>query len=135
MVNGFSPLALTMGGLVVLFGLITAWRHLHVISNLWSTPYGITLIIKLCFVAAVFSLGAWNWRRQRPTLGTEGAAVSIRHSSMRELSIACIVLIITSVLVSLPAPRAPRAAGASGASGAPGAAAQPGASAPVATPP
>ena len=29
MVNGFSPLALSMGGVVVLFGLITAWRHLH----------------------------------------------------------------------------------------------------------
>jgi putative copper export protein len=111
MVNGFSPLALTMGGVVVLFGLITAWRHLHVISNLWSTPYGITLIIKLCFVAGVFSLGAWNWRRQRPTLGTEGAAASIRHSSLRELSIALIVLIITSVLVSLPSPRPPRPAG------------------------
>jgi putative copper export protein len=113
MVNGFSPLALTMGGVVVLFGLITAWRHLHVISNLWSTPYGVTLIVKLCFVAAVFGLGAWNWRRQRPTLGTEGAAVSIRHSSLRELTVACIVLIITSVLVSLPSPRAPRPAAAS----------------------
>lgn len=110
MVNGFSPLALTMGGVVVLFGLITAWRHLHVISNLWSTPYGVTLIVKLCFVGSVFALGAWNWRRQRPTLGTEGAAVSIRHSSIRELTLACIVLIITSVLVSLPAPRRPGAA-------------------------
>ena len=29
MVNGFSPLALSMGGIVVLFGVITAWRHLH----------------------------------------------------------------------------------------------------------
>ena len=126
MVNGFSPLALTMGGIVVLFGLITAWRHLHVISNLWSTPYGITLIVKLCFVAGVFALGAWNWRRQRPTLGTEGAAASIRHSSIRELTLACIVLIITSVLVSLPAPRRPGAAPPKrGTVGAPGLAAVP----------
>jgi putative copper export protein len=44
MVNGFSPLALSMGGVVVLFGAITAWRHLHVLSNLWSTPYGYALI-------------------------------------------------------------------------------------------
>src|SRR4051794_13831860 len=49
MVNGFSPLALTMGGVVVIFGLITAWRHLHVLSNLWSTPYGYALIAKLVF--------------------------------------------------------------------------------------
>lgn len=107
MVNGFSPLALTMGGVVVLFGVITAWRHLHILSNLWLTPYGYTLIGKLCFVAAVFGLGAWNWRRQRPTLGSEGAATSIRRSATAELTIAAIVLLITSVLVSLPAPRPP----------------------------
>ena len=105
MVNGFSPLALTMGGVVVLFGLITAWRHLHHLSALWTTPYGYTLIVKLCVVAFVFGLGAWNWRRQRPILGTEPAAVAIRRSSRAELTVATLVLIITAVLVSLPSPR------------------------------
>jgi putative copper export protein len=106
MVNGFSPLALTMGGVVVVFGLITAWSHLHKIENLWMTPYGIALIVKLLFVACVFGLGAWNWRRQRPTLGTEQAAISIRRSSTTELVIATIVLVVTSIIVSLPSPKA-----------------------------
>lgn len=110
LVNGFSPLALTMGAVVVLFGVITAWRHLHVLSNLWSTPYGITLIVKLVFVAAVFGLGAWNWRRQRPTLGSEPAAAAIRRSATAELTVAGVVLVITALLVSLPAPRPPGAA-------------------------
>jgi len=109
MVNGFSPLALSMGGVVVLFGLITAWRHLHVLTNLWSTPYGYTLIVKLCLVALVFGLGAWNWRRQRPTLGSEAAAVSIRRTGTAELTVAAIVLVITAILVSLPSPRPPGA--------------------------
>jgi putative copper export protein len=107
MVNRFSPLALTMGAVVVIFGVITAWRHLHVLSNLWSTPYGYTLIAKLCVVSFVFGLGAWNWRRQRPTLGSESAAASIRRSATAELTVAGIVLLITAVLVSLPAPRPP----------------------------
>jgi putative copper resistance protein D len=94
-----------MGGVVVLFGIITAWRHLHKLSNLWATPYGITLIVKLVFVAFVFALGAWNWRRQRPTLGTESAASSIRRSSVGELTMAGIVLILTAILVSLPSPK------------------------------
>jgi putative copper export protein len=106
MVNGFSPLALSMGGVVVVFGLITAWRHLHVLSNLWSTPYGIALIVKLCFVGMVFALGAWNWRRQRPTLGTEQAAASIRRSAIAELTVATLVLVVTAIVVSLPSPKA-----------------------------
>lgn len=105
MVNRFSPLALTMGGVVVVFGLITAWRHLHVLSNLWSTPYGDTLIVKLLLVAAVFALGAWNWRRQRPTLGTEEAGISIRRSATGELAVATFVLVTTAILVSLPSPK------------------------------
>lgn len=107
LVNGFSPLALSMGGVVVLFGAITAWRHLHVLSALWTTPYGYALIAKLCFVAMVFALGAWNWRRQRPTLGSDTAAASIRRSSSAELSVAGIVLLITAILVSLPSPKDP----------------------------
>ncbi|HEY4217244.1 MAG TPA: CopD family protein [Gemmatimonadaceae bacterium] len=105
MVNGFSPLALSMGAVVVLFGVITAWRHLHHIDALWTTPYGIALIVKLVFVAIVFALGAWNWRRQRPTLGTEAAASAIRRSATAELTVAAIVLIITAVIVSLPSPK------------------------------
>jgi putative copper export protein len=109
MVNRFSPMALSMGGVVVLFGVITAWRHLPTVASLWETPYGKTLIVKLLFVATVFLLGAFNWRRQRPTLGKESAAISIRHSAALELSVAAVVLIITSILVSLPSPkRAPQ---------------------------
>jgi putative copper export protein len=106
MVNGFSPLALSMGGIVVLFGLITAWKHLHRLDSLWTTPYGYALIAKLCFVAMVFALGTWNWRRQRPTLGTEGAAASIKRSASMELTVAAIVLMITAIIVSLPSPKA-----------------------------
>ena len=105
MVNGFSPLALTMGGIVVVFGLITAWRHLHVLSNLWSTPYGLALIVKLCLAATVFGFGAWNWRRQRPSLGSEQAAMSIRRSAVAELAMATLVLVATAIVVSLPAPK------------------------------
>ena len=111
MVNGFSPLALTCGMLVVLSGLITAWRHLNPLSSLWTTPYGWTLIVKLALVAVVFALGAWNWRRQRPTLGSETAAVAVRRSSRHELTMATLVLATTAILLSIPSPRPPRPPG------------------------
>ena len=131
MVNAFSPLALAMGGLVVLFGLITAWRHLDPLSSLWTTPYGWALIAKLVVVAVVFALGAWNWRRQRPTLGSEPAARAIQRSAKGELVAAGLVLVITAVLVSLPSPRRP---GARPEGAPPGAGAPPAAVAPVARP-
>jgi putative copper export protein len=107
LVNGFSPLALVCGPLLVLTGVTTALMHLHPFSSLWSTPYGYALLTKLCIVAVVFGLGAWNWRRQRPRLGSEEAAGMIRRSAVWELTAATLVLVVTSILVSLPAPRAP----------------------------
>jgi putative copper export protein len=107
LVNGFSPLALTCGMVVVASGLVTAWTHLNPLSSLWTTPYGYALIVKLFFVAIVFALGAWNWRRQRPKLGSEETARDIRRSSRAELTAALFVLIATAVVISLPAPRPP----------------------------
>ena len=105
MVNRFSPLALVSAGMVALFGVITAWRHLHRLSALWTTPYGYGLLAKLVVVGVVIALGAWNWRRQRPRLGSEDAAHAIRRSATSELVAAGVVLLITGVLVSLPSPR------------------------------
>jgi copper transport protein len=111
MVNGFSPLALVCGMFVVASGLITAWRHLNPLSSLWTHPYGWTLLVKLAFVAGVFALGAWNWRRQRPSLGSSQAAEAIRRSSRSELTVATLVLAATAVLLSIPSPRPPRPPG------------------------
>lgn len=115
MVNRFSPLALVSAGLVALFGVITAWRHLHRLSALWTTPYGYALLAKLVVVGVVMTLGAWNWRRQRPRLGSEDAARAIRRSATGELIAAGVVLLITGVLVSLPSPRREPAGGPAGA--------------------
>ncbi len=105
MVNAFSPLALASSGFLVLLGLITAWNNLKRIESLWTTPYGTTLLWKLAWVAAVFSLGAWNWRRQKPRMGTEAGARALRRSATAELAIAGVVLLITAMLVSLPSPK------------------------------
>jgi putative copper export protein len=112
LVNGFSPLALVSAGILVLSGLTTAYRHLQPLSSLFTTPYGWTLLVKLAIVGVVFSFGAWNWRRQRPRLGTEGGAVSIRRSATQELVAAAFVLAATAILVSLPSPRRARPPGA-----------------------
>jgi putative copper export protein len=105
LVNSFSPLALTAATIVGITGLTTAWLHLKRLSSLWTTSYGMTLVVKLILVAIVVTLGAWNWRRVRPSLGDEGSELTIRRSATMELTFAALVLIVTSVLVTLPSPK------------------------------
>jgi putative copper export protein len=105
LVNSFSPLALVAASIVALTGLTTAWLHLKRLSALWTTSYGITLVIKLLLVLGVVTLGAWNWRRVRPSLGAEGSEMTLRRSATMELAFGALVLIATSVLVTLPSPR------------------------------
>ena len=105
MARAFSPWALASFGTLVFFGLNTAWRHLKRLDALWTTPYGYALIVKLCVVSVVLALGAWNWRRQLPRLGSPAAALDLERTARIELAAAFVVLLVTSVLVSLPSPR------------------------------
>jgi putative copper export protein len=97
LIDVFSPLALTSFAFLAGSGVWTAWKHLKRIDALWTTPYGYALIAKLCVVAVVVALGAFNWRRHR--------AATLRRSATWELAAAGVVLMITAVLVSLPSPR------------------------------
>jgi putative copper export protein len=104
LVNRFSTIALWSAGLLVLTGVITAYKHLGQVSALWTSIYGKTLIGKLCLAAVVFALGAYNNRRLKPSLGTEEAGRRLARSATFEIAIAAVVLIVTAVLVNLPAP-------------------------------
>src|SRR3954454_9579571 len=105
MVHRFSPPALGAFALLAFTGVDTACRHVKVVRNLWSPLQGYTLLATLCVVVVLVALGAWNWRKQRPLLGTESAAVVLRRSATAEVIAATVVLAITSVLVSLPSPK------------------------------
>ena len=105
LVNSFSPLALTAASVVALTGATTAWLHLKRLSSLWTTSYGVTLMVKLVFVIGVVVMGAWNWKRVRPELGESGSEQTIRRSAKMELLFGSLVLVATAVLVSLPSPK------------------------------
>jgi putative copper export protein len=105
MVRRFSTLALASSALLVVTGVTTAWRHLHRLDALWTTPYGRTLCVKLVFVLAVAGLGAYNWRLVSPRLGHDDATETLVRSARTELGLALVVLVITAILVSIPAPK------------------------------
>ncbi len=108
LVRRYSPLALFSAAGVAVTGLATTWIHLKYLSALWTTPYGQVLLLKLCFVASIVALGAWNWRRALPTLGTEEAAGRLRQSATLEFVVTLVVLVVSAALSSMPSPRLPR---------------------------
>jgi putative copper export protein len=105
-VNAFTPVALTAATVVGITGLTTAWLHIKRLPNLWGTDYGRALIVKLCLVAAVVTMGWWNWKRVKPSLaGGDESVAHLNRSATTEVILAAIVLAATAVLVSLPSPR------------------------------
>jgi putative copper export protein len=107
LVRAFSPVALVGATLLALTGVITAVRHVKYLAAMWTTPYGFALDVKLLAVAAVVAFGYWNWQRLTPRLGDEAAARELRVNARYEIAMACVVLVITGVLVSLPSPKLP----------------------------
>ncbi|MGQ0816004.1 MAG: copper resistance CopC/CopD family protein [Gemmatimonadota bacterium] len=102
LVNIFSPLALTMAIITVFTGTVSALVQLHAISDLWATPYGRILALKIGVVLLAITIGAYNWRIVKPSLGTEVAAADLKRSARTEVMMAVLILVLTAVLVATP---------------------------------
>ena len=104
LVEAFSPIALACAAVVALTGAVSAWLHLGTVDALLTSTYGRTLLVKLAVVSLVAVTGAYNWRRVRPSIAAEGGARRLRRSSVAELAIGVLVLVVTAVLVATPTP-------------------------------
>ncbi len=104
LVDRFSGLALVAAAVASATGVFAAWIHLERLDALWSSPYGRVLLAKLSVLVLLFGAGAYNWRRVKPSLGTETAADRLRVSASIELGIAVLVLLVTAALVAIPPP-------------------------------
>jgi len=99
LVEAFSPVAMVAVGLLVASGTVASYRMIDPISAYWTTQYGRILLFKVGLFLLVAGLGAWNWRRRTPRLGSpEGDAAMVR-SGTTEFLIAQVVLVVTAVLV------------------------------------
>ena len=101
---------------LVLSGEYQAWRQIQPLPSLWSTPYGITLLIKLVLVAIalVFALLAQRALTRRVRrVGHEshsesdrdassGVVRTVRRSVIAETVVVAAVVAVTTVLTALP---------------------------------
>ncbi|MCY3894964.1 MAG: CopD family protein [Chloroflexi bacterium] len=123
----FSSVATVAVGLIVVTGLYSAWLQVVEPERLWSTEYGLLLVVKLALVAPLLALGGVNLAWTRPRLAGAGgagarAAKALRTLVVAEIVLATMVLGVVGVLtereparqVSGDVPLAVEGAGASG---------------------
>lgn len=104
LVSAFSPLALAGAACVGFTGVVTAWQTVGSVGALFTSTYGRTLLLKLGTMGAILALGAYNWRVAQPRLARGEGDDVFRRSAYVELTLGVVLLIVTSVLVALPAP-------------------------------
>lgn len=99
LLEAFAPVAMLSVVVVVVSGSIAAWHYVGEWSNLVTTRYGITLLIKVSAVVDMLVLGGLNWKRLR----SDGAR-SVPPTVWAELVVAVGVVLITGVLTETEHP-------------------------------
>jgi len=113
-VRRFSPVALTVTTLLAVSGIYMLCRFLGDFGGIFASAYGLTLIIKLSFLAPAIYAGALNYRRIRPQLAAASAPnpttpappVLKRFGSLLELEVTSgiLVLVVAGILASVSPP-------------------------------
>ena len=99
-VASFSPIALSSAGVLVSTGLFATWLHVGSLGGLFGSTYGLILLAKVGLVGVTAGLGAYNWKRLTPRLGSpEGSKAFMSGSARSEIVIGLLVLLLTAVLV------------------------------------
>lgn len=102
MVGAFSRVAQAAVALLLVTGAIKVWVHIGSPSDLWTTAWGRTLLIKDLLVVGVLALGLYNWRVVRPALADSPHPGRLQRSAMVELVLGTAVVVVTSFLVTQP---------------------------------
>ncbi len=104
LVQAYSPVALAGVSTAVAAGVILAYGYVGTLGALIGSSYGRTLLIKTGLLGATAALGAYNWKRVRPALGSPVASDRLLRSATIELVVGSLLLAATAVLVALAAP-------------------------------
>lgn len=108
---GFARIATVLVAALVLAGTYLSVSRLPTISDLWTTPYGRTLLVKIGIVCAALAWGAAHHFLVRPRLARGDAPRGLRRSLIGESAVAMLVLLVAAVLVNTQPPPVEPAAG------------------------
>ena len=100
----FSPLALVSAAVIAATGVTSAWIHLTRLSDLWGSPYGRLLSVKVLVFLGVLAAGAYNWRRATPRLRESADPRAMRKTIAAELAFAAVLILVTAWFVATSPP-------------------------------
>jgi putative copper export protein len=113
---GFSRIATVLVAVLVVAGSYLSLARLPSVSDLWTTTYGQTLVVKIAIVCVALGWGAVHHFIVRPRLERDEAPRGLRRSLIGESSVAILVLLVAAVLVNARPPAVEPAAGVRAAS-------------------
>jgi copper transport protein len=94
----FSKLALPTVAIVGVAGIYLAVRELSGPSDLLSSGYGVTLVLKTALALGALALGAYHRRSVMPRLALGTPVASVRRTLTVELGVLLAVLVLAAVL-------------------------------------
>ena len=107
----FSLTALVAVALLITAGTLQAFDRLVLVNDLYETPYGIALAVKIILVALALAVGAFNLLRFGPRLrsGLRARAALLRDT-IAESVIFVVIIVAASFLTAFAPPARPSAA-------------------------
>ncbi len=99
LLEAFAPVAMVSVALVAVTGSVAVWHYIGAWSNLVTTRYGITLLIKLGAVVDMLVLGGLNWKKLR----SQGVS-AVPPTVWAELAVAVGVVLATGLLTETEHP-------------------------------
>jgi copper transport protein len=107
----FSVAALVATGLLITAGVLQSLDRLVLINDLYETPYGIALAVKIVLVLVALSIGAFNLLRWGPRLRAGiRARTALVRDTLAETAIFVVVVVAASFLTAFAPPAQPSGA-------------------------
>jgi copper transport protein len=107
----FSVAAMIATALLITAGVLQAFDRLVLIDDLYETPYGIALAVKIVLVLVALAIGAFNLLRWGPRLraGIRARKALVRDT-IAETAIFVVIIVAASFLTAFAPPAQPSAA-------------------------
>jgi uncharacterized membrane protein len=107
----FSVTALVATGLLITAGVLQAVDRLVLVNDLYETPYGIALAVKIVLVLVALAIGALNLLRWGPRLRSGvRARTALVRDTLAETGIFVVIIVAASFLTAFAPPAQPSAA-------------------------